>query len=128
MAQHILVIDDDRTLLKIIGAVLRQQGYEVDTATAAEDGLKAAKTAKPDLVILDVMLPNMNGYEMCRTLRHEQETAQVPILMLTALGRQADQLAGFAVGADDYLAKPVSALELVSRVRSMLYFAEGVPQ
>lgn len=116
----ILVVDDDATILKLLELVLRQAGFIVLTAKSGEDGLQMAQTQKPDVAILDVMLPGMNGYTLCRRLRQNSATALMPILMLTAQAETRDKLAGFEAGADDYLTKPFDPEELVARLRVLL--------
>src|SRR5512136_1812030 len=113
----VLVVEDDRTLLDVLQYNLAKEGYEVLTAADGAAGLETARGGKPDLVILDVMLPKMDGYEVCRILR--QETT-VPIMMLTARTEETDRVVGLEVGADDYVTKPFSMRELMARVRAML--------
>src|SRR5512136_2460899 len=113
----VLVVEDDRTLLDVLQYNLAKEGYEVLTAADGAAGLDTARSGKPDLVILDVMLPKMDGYEVCRILR--QETT-VPIMMLTARTEETDRVVGLEVGADDYVTKPFSMRELMARVRAML--------
>ena len=117
----VLVVEDDRTLLEVLQYNLKQQGYDVLTAADGAAGLDAARSGKPDLVILDVMLPKMDGYEVCRVLRRE---TTVPIMMLTAKTEETDRVVGLEVGADDYVTKPFSMRELMARVRAMLRRAE----
>ena len=118
---RVLVVEDDRTLLEVLHYNLKQQGYDVLTAADGAAGLDAARSGKPDLVILDVMLPKMDGYEVCRILRRE---TTVPIMMLTAKTEETDRVVGLEVGADDYVTKPFSMRELMARVRAMLRRAE----
>lgn len=113
----ILLIDDDRLITGPVARALTGLGYTVSAAHDGEAGLHAARTVKPDLVILDVLMPVMDGWEVCRALRAE---SAVPILMLTALGDEMDRILGLELGADDYLAKPFSTRELVARVRALL--------
>src|SRR5512136_819352 len=113
----VLVVEDDRTLLEVLQYNLRQQGYDVLTAADGAAGLDAARSSKPDLIILDVMLPKIDGYEVCRILRREMT---VPIIMLTAKIEETDRVVGLEVGADDYVTKPFSMRELMARVRAML--------
>lgn len=113
----VLVVEDDQTLLDVLQYNLRQQGYDVLTAADGAAGLDTARGSKPDLVILDVMLPKMDGYEVCRILRRE---TTVPIIMLTAKTEETDRVVGLEVGADDYVTKPFSMRELIARVRAML--------
>jgi len=113
----ILVVEDEQTLVETLEYSLRRQGYEVHTAMEGRAALEAAAQHKPDLVVLDVMLPGLDGFEICRILR--QETS-VPILMLTARSEEIDKIVGLEVGADDYLTKPFSMRELVARVKALL--------
>src|SRR5512137_1920648 len=117
----VLIVEDDRTLLEVLRYNLSKEGFEVLTATDGAAGLDTARSTKPDLVILDVMLPKMDGYEVCRILRPE---TTVPIIMLTAKTEETDRVVGLEVGADDYVTKPFSMRELMARVRAMLRRAE----
>lgn len=121
---RLLVIDDEANLRHTLGYALRQEGYEVLTAEDGESGIAAFRSAAPDLVILDVMLPRLDGLEVCRRLRKESD---VPIIMLTARDSELDKIVGLELGADDYLAKPFSVRELVARVRAALRRAVRVP-
>ncbi|MDP9265677.1 MAG: response regulator transcription factor [Chloroflexota bacterium] len=114
---RVLVVDDEPNLRHSVGYALRVEGYDVVHAEDGEQGLAAFRSAKPDLVILDVMLPAMDGFEVCRRIRRE---SSVPVLMLTARGTELDRVVGLEIGADDYLVKPFSMRELVARVRAML--------
>lgn len=120
MADKILVIDDDADSLELIELMLKRQGYEVVTAQGGERGLAQVATAKPDLIILDIMMPQMDGYEVCRRLRGTPRLASVPIIMFTAKTRVDDKVAGFEAGADDYLTKPTRPAELAARVKAIL--------
>ena len=113
----ILVVEDERALVETLDYSLRRQGYEVYTATDGRAGLDAAAKHKPDLVVLDVMLPGIDGFEVCRVLR---QTTNVPVLMLTARSEEIDKIVGLEVGADDYLTKPFSMRELMARVKALL--------
>jgi len=123
--RRVLVVDDEANLRHTLGYALRQEGYEVLTAENGEDGLEMFRTTKPELVILDVMLPRLDGFEVCRRIRRESD---VPILMLTARDTELDKVVGLEIGADDYLAKPFSMRELVARVRAMLRRARRVSE
>ena len=112
-----LVIEDDGNLLRALQYSLEREGYSVRTATDGESGLEAAREARPGLVILDVMLPRLDGFEVCRILRRGTD---VPLLMLTARGEEIDRVLGLELGADDYLVKPFSMRELLARVKAML--------
>jgi two-component system, OmpR family, KDP operon response regulator KdpE len=114
---HILVVDDEPRLLSFLRSELKASGYQVSVANDGKSALKAAAARGPDLVILDVGLPDMDGIEVCRKLR---ETSRVPILMLTARASDSDKVTGLESGADDYLTKPFSTPELVARVRALL--------
>ena len=120
MAEKILIVDDDVNALKLIGYTLHREGYEIVVAQSGQEALVKAQEEEPQLVILDIMMPRMDGYEVCRRLRATLQTAQVPIIMLTAKGQVEDKVAGFEAGADDYLAKPVTPAELVARVKALL--------
>jgi DNA-binding response OmpR family regulator len=115
--KRLLIVDDEANLRHTLGYSLRQEGYDVVTAEDGESGLDMFRQAQPDLVILDVMLPRMDGLEVCRRLRRESD---VPVLMLTARDSEIDKIVGLEIGADDYLAKPFSTRELIARVRAML--------
>lgn len=110
-------MDDEQSLLNIVTAYLRAEGYTVHTAMDGPSGLKAARTFKPDLIILDIMLPGMDGLELLQHLRRE---SNVYVIMLTARAEETDKVIGLSVGADDYLTKPFSARELVARVKAAL--------
>lgn len=113
----ILIVEDDRNLLDTLKYNLRKDGYDVVTAVDGAEALDAARRQKPDLIILDLMLPRMSGFEVCRILR--KDTA-IPILMLTAKTDEADKVVGLEIGADDYMTKPFSMRELLARVGAML--------
>lgn len=117
MAEKILIIDDDECLLRLAERVLQKQGYSVSTATNGEQGLALFRQIAPDLVILDVMMPGMDGWEVCRRLR---QTSTVPIIFLTALGSEKNVVDGLMGGADDYLVKPFGPDELWARVNALL--------
>ncbi|NJO83835.1 MAG: response regulator transcription factor [Blastochloris sp.] len=120
MAEKILVVDDDIDSLKLIGLMLQRNGYEVIAANAGSQAISKALSDQPSLVILDVMMPDMNGYEVCRRLRTNPETKHIPIIMFTAKTLIDDKVAGFEAGADDYLTKPTHPAELASRVKTIL--------
>jgi DNA-binding response OmpR family regulator len=119
--KRILIVEDDPTLLSVLQYNLDKEGYGVITAVDGVQGLEAARTQKPDLVILDVMLPKMNGFEVCRILRHEMT---VPIFILTAKDDEIDKVVGLDMGADDYMTKPFKMRELLARVRAIFRRAE----
>ncbi|MDM8528723.1 response regulator transcription factor [Anaerolineales bacterium HSG24] len=113
----ILVVEDDDTLLQTLAYNLKQEGYRVITASTGPDGLEAGRTQSPDLIVLDVMLPDLDGLSVCRILRRE---ADVPIIMLTARSSEVDKIIGLDSGADDYITKPFSFGEFLARVRAAL--------
>jgi two-component system response regulator MtrA len=117
MTPRILVVDDDQALAEMIGIVLRSEGYEPDFSADGNDAVDAFHATKPDLVLLDVMLPGIDGIEVCRRIRAESGT---PIIMLTAKGDTADVVLGLENGADDYVVKPFNPKELVARIRTRL--------
>jgi two-component system response regulator MprA len=119
----ILVVDDDPEILRLMDRGLSYSGYAIDRATSGEQALALAREHPPDLVILDVMLPSLDGLEVCRRLRATRPT--LPILMLTAKGRIPDRVAGLDAGADDYLIKPFALDELQARIRALLRRARG---
>ena len=117
MKNKILLIDDDPTLLDLLSQFLQESGYEIFSAANGTLGLKIAYNERPDLVLLDVMMPGMDGWEICARLR---EMTEVPIVMVTAKSSEADKLRGFRLGIDDYVTKPFSFAELVARVQAVL--------
>jgi two-component system OmpR family response regulator len=121
MSAGILVVEDDPNLLKALAYNLGREGYSVITAADGEAALETARREKPDLIVLDLMLPKMSGLEVCRILRHEMT---VPILILTAKAEETDKVIGLELGADDYMTKPFSVRELLARVHAMLRRAE----
>lgn len=118
----VLVVDDEKKILEIVKAYLEKEGYVVLTAERGETALSLAAKANPDIVVLDLMLPDIDGEEICRRLR---ETSQVPILMLTAKVSEEERVAGLSMGADDYLTKPFSPRELVARIGAILRRVRG---
>ncbi len=117
MAEKILIVDDELTLQETLAYNLKKQGYEVDTAGDGPSAVEKARENKPDLILLDIMLPGMDGFEVCKLIRKEMI---VPILMLTARDDEIDRVVGLEVGADDYLTKPFSMRELIARVKALL--------
>ncbi|MFC5721472.1 response regulator transcription factor [Streptomyces gamaensis] len=121
---RVLVVDDDPTVAEVVAGYLDRAGFAVDRAADGPGALERAGAARPDLVVLDLMLPGMDGLEVCRRLR---EDGPVPVIMLTARGEEEDRILGLEVGADDYVTKPFSPRELVLRVESVLRRARGRP-
>jgi two-component system alkaline phosphatase synthesis response regulator PhoP len=120
MEKKILVIEDDPATSRLVDYSLRHEGYQVITASNGLEGVRKALSESPDLVILDVMLPGMDGFEICHRLRSEPTTANLPILMFSAKAQEIDKETGIKVGADDYLTKPAAPAEIVSRVEKLL--------
>jgi DNA-binding response OmpR family regulator/CO dehydrogenase nickel-insertion accessory protein CooC1 len=120
MADKILIIDDDLDTLKLVGLMLQKQGYEIVAANDGERGLIQAETENPDLILLDIMMPELDGYEVAKRLRANQTTALIPILMFTAKTQLDDKVTGFEAGADDYLTKPTHPNELSAHVKALL--------
>ncbi len=117
---RILVIEDEPDLQKILAYNLRKEGYEVLQALDGSEGLRVARAQKPDMVLLDLMLPDLPGTEVCKALKAEAATRDIPILMLTAKGEEIDRVLGFELGAEDYVVKPFSVRELLLRVQAIL--------
>lgn len=120
MKQKILVVDDEPEAVELVEFNLKQAGYAVSTATDGVEALKKARAQTPDMILLDVMLPEMDGFEICKTLRLEAATSKTPILMLTAKAAEIDRVLGLELGADDYLTKPFSPRELLLRIKKIL--------
>jgi two-component system alkaline phosphatase synthesis response regulator PhoP len=127
VGRKILVVDDEAVLVEMIAYNLEQAGYQVTTTADGASALQATHRETPDLVILDLMLPGMDGLEVCRQLRRESNTATTPIVMLTAKGDEIDKVVGLEVGADDYITKPFGRRELLARVRALLRRADYAP-
>ena len=115
----LLIVEDDRSLAKVLAYNLTQAGYEVRSAYDGQDAITQARLQLPDVVVLDVMIPILDGLEVCRRLRAQEETANTAIIMLTAKGEETDQLMGFTVGADDYVTKPFSVKILLQRIKAI---------
>lgn len=120
MAEKILIVDDDLDTLKLVGLILQRQGYQIVAANSGSQGLAKAAAERPNLILLDVMMPDMEGYEVARRLRADRDLAQTPIIMFTAKTLVDDKVAGFEAGVDDYMTKPTHPAELVSRVKALL--------
>jgi DNA-binding response OmpR family regulator len=120
MAEKILIIDDDLDTLRLVGLMLQKQGYQIIASNNGSQGLVQAEKESPDLILLDVMMPEIDGYEVAKRLRTNPQTATIPILMFTAKTQLDDKVTGFESGADDYLTKPTHPAELISHVRALL--------
>jgi len=120
MTKKILIADDEQNIVISIEFLLRREGFEVVVACDGEEALAKARAERPDLILLDVMMPKMNGFDVCQALRADPELAAMRILMLTAKGRETEVSKGLGLGADAYMTKPFSTKELVAQVRSLL--------
>jgi CheY-like chemotaxis protein/MinD-like ATPase involved in chromosome partitioning or flagellar assembly len=120
MAEKILIVDDDVETLRLVGLMLQRQGYQIAAANHGTQALTMATNESPDLIVLDVMMPDMDGYQVTRKIRSDPETSTIPILMFTAKSQVDDKVAGYEAGVDDYLTKPIHPAELVAHVRSLL--------
>jgi two-component system alkaline phosphatase synthesis response regulator PhoP len=118
--EHILVVDDEEDILELVRYNLVKEGYRVTTVASGEEALKSARSAQPDIVLLDLMLPGVDGLEVCRLLKHDPKTQHVPIIMLSAKGEESDIVTGLELGAADYITKPFSPKVLVARLRAVL--------
>ncbi|MCO5761943.1 MAG: response regulator [Chromatiaceae bacterium] len=124
MANKILVVDDEPNIVLSLEFLMKQAGFQVRTASDGEAALAAVAAEQPDLVLLDVMMPRKNGYEVCQAIRANPDWQKVRIIMLTAKGREVEREKGLALGADDYITKPFSTQEVVERVRELLAEAD----
>jgi DNA-binding response OmpR family regulator len=120
MAKTILVVEDDKDILNLIDWHLKAEGYATKTAEDGIQGFELAKREKPDLIILDLMLPSMDGLTICKHLKKHEATEHIPVIMLTAKGEEVDRVVGFELGADDYMVKPFSPRELLLRIKAIL--------
>lgn len=120
MTEKILIVDDDIETLRLVGLMLQRQGFQIVAANNGTQAMAMARNENPDLIVLDVMMPDLDGYEVVRQLRKEKETSSVPIIMFTAKSQVEDKVAGLEAGADDYLTKPVHPAELVAKIKALL--------
>jgi len=127
MPTRVLVVEDNRDIAELVGRYLGKAGYATDIVASGREALQAITERPPDLLILDLMLPEVDGLEICRAVRLNEKTAGTPIIMLTARAEESDRIVGLELGADDYVAKPFSPNELVARVRALLRRAERGP-
>jgi len=126
--EKIVVIEDEEDILEVIAYNLKREGYEVITSTSGEDGLEKIEKSSPQLVVLDLMLPEIDGIELCRKLKSDPLTQSIPVIMVTAKGEETDVVLGLGVGADDYVTKPFSPRELVARVKAVLRRSRTKPE
>ncbi|PIQ83022.1 MAG: DNA-binding response regulator [Candidatus Omnitrophica bacterium CG11_big_fil_rev_8_21_14_0_20_64_10] len=125
MPAKILVVEDEKNIVKVVTYALQREGYRVEVAVTGAEALTKVRQGMPDLVLLDLMLPEIDGLEVCRQVRGDARTSGIPIIMLTAKSEEADRVIGLEMGADDYLTKPFSARELTARVKAVLRRAAG---
>jgi two-component system phosphate regulon response regulator PhoB len=125
---RVLIVDDERDLCRLLDFNLRQEGFETEVALTGEEALAAARRKVPDLVLLDLMLPDIPGTEVCKQLKAGERTRQARVIMLTAKGEEVDRVVGFQLGADDYVTKPFSVRELALRIRAVLRRGEVRPE
>jgi pilus assembly protein CpaE len=125
MAEKVLIVDDDLETLRLVGRMLQKQGYQILAADSGKQAIEIARSDLPDLIILDVMMPDIDGYEVTKLLRKEPVTSMIPILMFTAKTQVNDKVAGYEAGVDDYLTKPIHPAELVAHVKSLLARSHG---
>ncbi len=118
--ESILVVEDEEDILELVKYNLAKEGYRVSGAASGEVGLKAARSSLPDLIVLDLMLPGIDGLEVCKILKNDSKTQHIPVIMLTAKSEDSDIITGLEIGADDYLAKPFTPKVLIARVRTVL--------
>lgn len=116
----VVIVEDEETLARNLGEKLRSDGFNVVTSSDGEDGLDKIRSEHPDLIVLDIMLPRLDGLSICRIVRHDANTAHIPIIMLTARGTEVDKIVGLESGADDYIVKPFSLGEFLARVRAVM--------
>lgn len=124
--QTILIVEDDKNIAKLVKYNLEKSGYDCTLAANGEDALAALKRERIDLIVLDIMLPKIDGFQVCRIIKQDSKLKNIPIIMLTAKGEEADRVAGFELGIDDYLVKPFSPRELLLRIKAIL--RRGSPQ
>ncbi|WP_243357945.1 response regulator [Fundidesulfovibrio terrae] len=118
--ESVLIVEDDEDILQLLEYNFRNAGFEVTTAGDGLDALAKIRRQRPDLVLLDIMLPGADGFEVCKNIKRDPKTAQVPVIMLTARGEEVDRIVGLELGADDYVVKPFSPRELILRARAVL--------
>jgi len=127
MTKSILIVEDETDIMKLIDWHLRAEGYSTYTAADGNKGLDMAEEKAPDLILLDLILPGMDGLEVCKSLKRNSKTQDIPVVMLTAKGEEVDRIVGFELGADDYIVKPFSPRELILRIRAILRRHEKEP-
>ncbi len=124
MKEKILIVEDDKDISKMVDYNLKKEGYRTISARDGEDAIEAAHSDRPDLILLDLMLPGIDGLEVCKQLKKESKTAGIPVIMVTAKSQESDKVVGLELGADDYVTKPFSVRELLARVKAVLRRAQ----
>ena len=119
--RKVLVVDDEENIIHILEFSIEAEGYEVITASNGEEAIKKARKEQPNLIILDIMMPKVDGYEVCRVLKANPLTKKIPVILLTAKGREIDKRLGFEVGASDYIVKPFSPSKLIDKINEHLF-------
>ena len=120
MKETILIVEDEKDIVKMLDYNLKKEGYKTLVANDGEDALDMANTKLPDFILLDLMLPGVDGLEICKELKSERKTAAIPVIMLTAKAQESDKIVGLELGADDYVTKPFSPRELIARIKAVL--------
>ena len=120
MKELILIVEDEKDIVKMLEYNLKKDGFKTISARNGEDAIDSARRERPDLIILDLMLPGIDGLEVCRTIKGDSKTASIPIIMLTAKSQESDKIVGLELGADDYMTKPFSPRELIARIKAVL--------
>jgi phosphate regulon transcriptional regulator PhoB len=128
MRAKILVVDDEKDILELVSYNLQKEGFQIETFHNGEDALQRIRSDRFNLIVLDLMLPGIQGMELCRTLKSDDETASIPIIMLTAKSEELDKVLGLEMGADDYITKPFSPRELIARVKAVLRRTQEIPE
>ena len=118
--KRVLVVDDEPNILRTLTFVLKKEGYDVSSATNGEEAMAEVRSSKPDLIFLDIMMPKKNGYEVCQEIKGDSDLSDIHIIMLTAKGQDADREKGLSVGAEEFMTKPFSPMQVVGRVRELL--------
>jgi two-component system phosphate regulon response regulator PhoB len=126
--EHLLIVEDEEDIQELLTYNLQKEGYQVQVASTGEEALKAVRGQTPDMILLDLMLPGIDGLEICRILKHNADTRAVPVIMVTAKGEESDVIAGLELGAEDYVTKPFSHKVLVARIRAVMRRRESTPQ
>ena len=118
--KRVLVVDDEPNILRTLTFVMKKEGYDVSSATNGEEAMAEVRSSKPDLIFLDIMMPKKNGYEVCQEIKDDPNLSDIHIIMLTAKGQDADREKGLSVGAEEFMTKPFSPIQVIGRVRELL--------